>query len=174
MPRTATVVAVALLLSPGLASAQSLTEAAAKERERRKGQAAPKVYTEDDLHRAGARAAGGFGSVEAAPSPDTAKPAATGQAAAGKPEKPEKTEEELRQEQEKAWREKLQKANDEVQRLTAETDRLQRSANDLSGNVYGAARTETLRQLEAAKAKLAAAQQQVADLQEEGRRSRFR
>jgi hypothetical protein len=172
MSRTATVVAAALLLLPGLAAAQSLTEAAAKERERRKSQAAPKVYTEDDLRRAGMRGTANVGGGAAEASPEPAKTAGAGQAAAAKP--PEKTEDELRQEQEKAWREKLQKATEEVQRLTAQADRLQRALNDLSGNIYGAARSESLRQLEDTKAKLAAAQQQVADLQDEGRRSRFR
>jgi hypothetical protein len=172
MPRTAIVVAAGLLLWPGLASTQSLPEAAAKERERRKSQAAPKVYTEDDLRRAGTRAVGGVGGGAAEPGAEPAKPAAAGQPAAAKP--PEKTEDELRQEQAQAWREKLQKANEEVGRLTAQADRLQRGLNDLTGNIYGSARSETLRQLEDTKAKLAAAQQQVADLQEEGRRSRFR
>jgi hypothetical protein len=171
MHKTTVVVAVALLL-PGLAGAQSLTEAAVKERERRKSQAAPKVYTEDDLRRAGSLGTANVGGGAAEPSPAPAKPAGTGPAAAAKP--PEKTEDELRQEQEKAWREKVQKATEEVQRLTAQANRLQQAVNDLTGNIYGAARTENLRQLEDTKAKLAVAQQQVADLQDEGRRSRFR
>jgi small-conductance mechanosensitive channel len=172
MPRSVVFVAAVLLLWPALASTQSLPEAAAKERERRKGQAAPKVYTEEDLQRAGTRAVGGAEAVAAESGAEPGKPAAAGKAAGAKP--PEKTEDELRQEQEKAWREKLQKATEEVQRLTAQADRLQRGVNDLTGNIYGAARTETLKQLEDTKAKLAAAQQQVVDVQEEGRRSRFR
>jgi hypothetical protein len=180
MPRTAIVVAGVLLLSPGLASPQSLVEAAAKERDRRKGQAAPKVFTDDDLRRAGMKASGAWGGSGEPGAEQTAKPAAEpgakpaagGQAASAKA--PEKTEDELRQEQEKAWREKLQKAEEDVQRLSAQAERLQRGLNDLTGNVYGSARTESLRQLEDTKAKLATAQQQVADIQEEGRRSRFR
>ncbi len=45
---------------------------------------------------------------------------------------------------------------------------------DLSGNLYGSQRTNLLNQSEKASAELKAAQQQVAALEEEGRRSRFR
>jgi ElaB/YqjD/DUF883 family membrane-anchored ribosome-binding protein len=102
-----------------------------------------------------------------------ASPAA-GQPGAAQPGTKPKTDDEIRAEQQQAWRDKLKKAQDEVQRLTQLTESLQSGLNDLTGNVYGSARTNMINQLEAAKGELKAAQGQVAAIEEEGRRSRFR
>jgi hypothetical protein len=166
---------VAVLVGlPSFAAAQSLAEAAAKEREKRKGQKAGKVITEDELRRAGHGPGNANVSMSA---PDPAASPATGQAAAGAPQagtaKP-KTDDEIRAEQEQAWRDKLKKAQEEVQRLTQLTAALQNNLNDITGNVYGSQRTSLLNQLEQAKAQLATAQGQVTALEDEGRRSRFR
>jgi len=53
-------------------------------------------------------------------------------------------------------------------------DRLQSALNDISQNLYGATRTGLLNRLDQAQKDLAAAKQKVADLQEEGRRNRYR
>ncbi len=167
---------VAVLVGlPSVCAAQSLAEAAAREREKRKGQKAGKVITEDELRRAG-HGSGNANVSMSAPDP-AASPAASSQgatgAAQGGADKP-KTDEELRADQEKAWREKLKKAQEEVQRLTQLTAALQTSLNDMTGNVYGSQRTNVMNQLEQAKAQLLTAQGQVTALEDEGRRSRFR
>jgi len=148
------------------AFAQGLADAAARERERRKKQPQAKVYTESELRTSGRGNLTGLENQapqgEASPQPA----AAPGGAA--------KSEDETRAEQETAWREKLQQANQDVERFRGQVDSLQRDLNDLSGNIYGAGRTKLLNEIETARKSLADAQQRVADLQEEGRRSRFR
>jgi DNA repair exonuclease SbcCD ATPase subunit len=175
MRRLLTFATAAALALPHLAAAQSLAEIAAREREKRKGQKPTgKVITEDDLRRGGQ----GRGTVNSEPTA-TASPA-PGQAAqggaaaaAGAAEKP-KTDDEVRAEQEKAWRDKLKKAQDDVQRVTQALDAVQKHLGDLTGNLYGSQRTTLLTEQDKLKAELQTAQQQVAALEDEGRRSRFR
>jgi len=157
---------VSVLAAP--AFSQSLAEAAKKERERRKTQPEAKVYTEGDLRRAGQGSVSVSGQysepAQPAASPSPATPGSESQ----------KSEDEVRNEQEQAWRDKLQQANQDVQRYQEQVTNLQQAANDLTGNLYGSGRTKLLNELEQARKNLAEAQQRVAQLQEEGRRSRFR
>jgi hypothetical protein len=174
--RHAMTLAVAVLLAwPAVAQAQSLAEAAAKEREKRKGHAPGKVLTEDDLRTAGrsgnANVDTGAQAPNAAASPAAGKEGAATKDANGKPK--EKTEDEIRAEQQNVWRDKLKKAQEDVSRLSGLVGQIQTSVNDMTGNVYGSQRTALLNNLEKAKADLQAAQQQVGALQEEGRRNRF-
>lgn len=166
------ILAVAVLLLPGLCGAQSLGELAAKERERKKGQKTGKVFTEEDLNKAGQ---GGAANVQtSAPVAATsASPEAPAPAGAAAPNKP-KTEDELRAEQEQAWREKLKQAQEERQRLIEAQGKIQANLNDLTGNIYGAQRTTLLTLLDKTKAELQATDQQIEALQEEGRRNRYR
>jgi chromosome segregation ATPase len=154
---TLTLVAVLGLAALPVA-AQSLTEAAAKEKERRKGKAA-KTYTEDDL-RGGPR----LQTSEAEPAPGASpKPGAS----------PAAAEDEATKRQ-KAWRESLDNANKEVAHYTSEAQRLQLALNDNTVDMYSPGRLQAQQSLEEAKQKLAEAQKQVADLQEEARRNRWR
>lgn len=164
--------AASLLFVPARSSAQSLAEIAAKEKEKKKGKQA-KVYTEDDLRRAKPNPNLAGGEDAAAATPAEGAPA---EAKEGAPQekKKEKTEEELRAEQETGWRQKLQKAREDVTRLSAEVDRLQGVLNDTTVNIYSATRTNALSQLEQTKQQLAAAQQAVTDLEDEGRRRGYR
>lgn len=139
------------------AAAQSLTEAAAKEKERRKGKAA-KTYTENDL-RGGPR----LEVSEAEPAPGASPSPAASPAA----------EDEATKKQ-KAWRESLDNANKEVAHYTGEVTRLQEALNDNTVDMYTPGRLQAVQAHEAAKQKLAEAQKLVADLQEEGRRNRWR
>lgn len=165
-----------LLATTALVSAQSLGELAAKEqarreKERQKHGGASKVITEADLHGAGRGTYSNAGATSPAPEASPAEAAATeAKPAAAK----EKTPEEIRAEQENDWRQRIQKARDEVTRLAAQLDRLQQSLNDLSGPVYGSGRTALLNQFETTKTDLAAARQKVGDLEEEGRRNSYR
>lgn len=164
-----TVLCATLLALPAFVSAQSLGEAAEKAKRERKGGAKPKVITDADLRR---------GTVPEPPvssseSTTAAEPAPADAAATGAPAK-EKTEDELRAEAEAAWRKRLQDKRDEIARLNSEASQLQASLNDLSQNLYGSNRATTMTRLDEVKKQLAAAQGAVTDLEEEGRRSRFR
>jgi hypothetical protein len=161
-----------LTLVPGISvvQAQSMAELAAKEKEKRKTQKPAKVYDEFELKRSGQ---GIPAYVPATATSSTSSPAPTA-APSGAAGAKEKTADELQAEAEKAWREKLQKANQEVQSFSQLADSIQKNLGDMTGNMYGSQRTSLLSQLEQVKADLSAAQQRVADLQEEGRRSRFR
>jgi len=153
-----------------VAEAQGMAELAAKEKAKRKAQKTGKVYDEYELKRSGQGVpayvpADTTATTAASPAPPTAAAAPGAKA---------KTAEELQAEAEKAWREKLQKATQEVQTLGQLVESLQKNLNDTTGNIYSAQRTNQMAQLEQAKTDLAAAQQRLADLQEEGRRSRYR
>jgi hypothetical protein len=163
-------------LLPGASSGQSLADAAAKEKERRKGHSG-RVYTEEDLRRAGAARAREGAPTEAAAAPDAAvapKESAGKEGAAAEGAAKPKTDDEVRADQEKAWRDRLAKANADVARLSAQAEELQRGANDLTQNLYGASRAGQLAKLEETRKQLAAAQDAVSTLEDEGRRSRFR
>jgi hypothetical protein len=166
---TVSVVALAAVV----AWPQSLAEIAAREKarqekERRKAGGPAKVITEDDLRGRGAGTYSQPGTGTAASPGASPSPAASPGA-----EKP-KTEEELRAEAEKAWREKLQHFQTEVTRLEGVVASLQTDLGDLSGPLYGGSRTALLNRMEGAQKSLAAAKQQVADIEEEGRRNRYR
>jgi hypothetical protein len=167
----AALVAAAFLVFPLAVSAQSLGEAAERaKRERAKG-TKTKVITEHDLRSAGSEVP--VTSAETTAPAEATETPKEGTAAAA-PATVEKTEEELRAEAEGKWRERLQKANDDVTRLREEQSQVQRALNDVSQNLYGATRTGLLNRLEAVNKDLATAQQSLMDLEEEGRRSRYR
>jgi hypothetical protein len=166
-----TAVAIAALASPSLA--QSLAEVAARTKKKDEGKAKPaKVYTETDLRKPSSSgsmsAMEGPADTEASPAPAAGAP---GAAPAG--EKP-KTEDELNAEKQEEWRQRLQHAQSEVARITTEVDRAQTSLNDLTGPLYGGNRAGLINRLEEGQRQLALAKQQVADLEEEGRRARYR
>lgn len=164
-------------LPAGADAPRTLGEAAAKEKDKKKP---AKVYTEDDLH----NRKGGSGSYSQPAAEGTSTDAsATGQKkaegdkTAAKPgEKPAdkpKTEDELRAEAEKGWQDRVAQAQKDVGTWSAEVDRLQASLND-NRPAYAPGRAQALEALENAKKQLAAAQQTLAGLQEEGRRNRYR
>lgn len=178
--RTGGTALAALLVSAALVAAQSLGELAAKEQERREKErqkrgGASKVLTENDLGGARRGTFSNPGATSPAPSPEAspAAGAATDAQSAAAPAK-EKTPDEIRADQENAWRERIQQARDEETRLAAQLDRLQQSLNDLSGPLYGSSRASLMTQFETTKSELAAARQRVAALEEEGRRNAYR
>jgi hypothetical protein len=173
----ATLLAVAATVTPAMA--QSLGEIAERERIRREKEAAKrpaaKVITEDELR--GRRTSGTVSqpaadaAVVATAAPAAAAAPAAGAAPAGAP--PEKTEEELRAEKQAEWRQKLQEAQANVSTLRARQDQIQAELND-TRTVYGPNRASLLNHLEKTKSALAQAEQTVTNLEEEGRRSRYR
>ena len=176
MRATPTLALVAVLALPSFAAAQSIAELAAREREKRKTQKpAGKVITDEDLRRGSAgRGTVNTGMPETAPAATAAPGAPTTTPAAAPGAQKPKTEEELRAEQEQAWRERLKKAQAEVQRVTQALDAVNRSLADMTGNLYGAQRTTLLGELDKLKVEQHVVQQQLAAVEEEGRRSRFR
>jgi cell pole-organizing protein PopZ len=166
-----TAVAAVVLASPS--PAQSLAEVAArtkKKAEEDKTAKPAKVYTESDLH--GRPGASGSMSQMEGPATAAASPAPGASPAAGA--KPPKTEEEERAEKSAEWRDRLQKAEAEVTRLSEEVNRAQTALNDISGPLYGGTRAGLITRVEEGKRQLVIAQQNVVDLQEEGRRARYR
>ena len=166
----AALMAAAVLALPQVVSAQSLGEAAERAKKERKGGSKSKVITNDELRQAGGTR---YEPPVTSSEPEPAAAPADGAAPATTPAKPEKTEDELRAEAQANWRDRVQKAQAEVTRLNAEANTLQTSLNDLSQNLYGSNRANTMTRLDEVKKQLAAAQQAVVDLEEEGRRSRF-
>jgi len=168
----ATLVAAAAILTGPVASAQSLGEAAAREKAKRKGKTEPaKVFTDDDL-----RSAGGVANVPAAvdaPADGQAKAEGEKAGQAKKKEK-EKTPDELQAEQQAAWRKKVDHIQSEVNRIRGMVTAMQRDLNDTSGGVYTPRRASLQTGLDEAQKNLAAAEQMLADLQEEGRRNGYR
>jgi hypothetical protein len=140
-------------------AAQSLTEAAAKEKERRKGKVA-KTYTESDL-----RGAPRLEASEAEPAPGASPSPAASPAPAGAADDAAKKQ--------KAWRQNLDNANKEVAHYTSEIERVQLALNDNTVNPYSPGRAQAVEALETAKQMLAESQKKVADLQEEGRRNHW-
>jgi hypothetical protein len=163
----------AVALAAAIAWPQSLAEIAAREKERqekvkRKTGGAAHVITEDDLR---GRGAGTYSQPGAS---TAATPSASPSPGASPGAEKQKTEDEIRADQEKAWRDRLEHFQGEVTRLTGVVDSLQRDLGDLTGTLYGGARTNLLNRLDAAQKSLAEARQQVEAIQEEGRRNRYR
>jgi hypothetical protein len=168
-------VATALFLAPGALHSESLAEAAAKEKARRKAlqdsaKKPVKAYNEDDLSRAG----GGSGTVsvtngpDAAPAADAAKPAEGGTGAKG-----EKSEDEKRAEASAAWRKSLEDANKAAATYREQVTKLQNGMNDTS-NLYSPSRKFAENMLVETQAKLKESEAKIADLEEQGRRAGYR
>jgi hypothetical protein len=173
----ASLLAAAFLLSAMPSSAQSMAELAAREKERRsKAKNAGKAYTESDLGKGGTSAPAAAAPTSAAPAAADSKATTAAEAAkpAGDAAQKEKTDDELKAERERVWRDKLTQANAEITRLQSRADDLQRALNDLSQNLYGSTRARQASELEQVQQALAASRKSLEDLQEEGRRSGYR
>jgi hypothetical protein len=167
--------AVAVILAGSVATAQSLADAAARERAKRKGktQGSTKVIDEEELRKAGGNVAspaatdGGTG---------TAAPGqGDGTAGAKPPAKAtdEKSPAQIKAEQAAAWRQKLDLARKQVGVYQDLIRALQLDLNDMSGGVYTPRRAAAQTNLEKTQKELQAAQQTVADLEAEGQRNGY-
>ena len=172
----ATAAAVIAAFAPST-PAQSLGEIAARTRKKDEDKKKAKVYTEADL-RGRPAASGAMSQMDG---PDGTSTATSTQSpdpgmGSGVPpagDKP-KSEEEERAEKQTEWRARLQHAESEVARISGEVDRAQTALNDFSGALYGGNRAGLINRVDEGKRQLALAQQLVQDIQEEGRRARFR
>jgi hypothetical protein len=183
----AALAAVAIGLASMPASGQSLGEAAAREKERkekasREGKPRPpvKVITEDELR--GRMSSGTLSQPAADLSDSSSTPAEGGDGSAAaaavpapvaRPGAPEKTGEELRTERQTEWRNRLQAGQAKVATLRTRRQQMETELADLK-TLYGPNRASIANHLERAKADLAAAEQEVANLEDEGRRNRYR
>jgi hypothetical protein len=159
---------LALLLVPPPSPGQSLADAAAKEKARRKAAQKGKSFTDDDLR------GGGGGSVSTGTDPASGGSSTAKPADAGKPTGKQKTEDEVKAEQTAAWRKRVEVANKKVTVLQETIDKIQLDLNDMSGGVYSSRRATLLSLLDDTKKQLDAAQQSVADLEDEGRKNLYR
>jgi type II secretory pathway pseudopilin PulG len=168
---------VASLVVPALASAQSLAEVAAREKERREA-AGKKVksYSEDDLRRSG----GAASSFETSSSDDAAaaptEGAAPAEGASGDDSTtttvaPKEKGADAQLAEKKAYNEKLQKAQDELNDTAAQIDKIQKDLANNSANYYSAARTEMLNRLDGLTKKYATQKDALESVRAEGRKS---
>ena len=159
--RRALAVAVVLCAAAPLA-AQSLGEAAEKQKKERKGQA--KVYTEDDLRRAGMRTAT---PPEMAPAGEAAK----AEPAAAKPKGDEKTDDQLRAEKRAEFEKKIQEQLATIAQVRKAMDDAQRELSDLSNYTMGPRRAALMKVLDDGNAEIAKANAAIADIEEQARRA---
>jgi hypothetical protein len=171
--------AAAVILTGSVATAQSLADAAAREREKRKGktQGTTKVINEEELRKAGGNVASPAATDAGTGSTGTASTTATNDAAAGAkpPAKAadEKSPDQIKAEAMAAWRQKLDLARKQVGVYQDLIKALQSDLNDMSGGVYTPRRASAQTNLEKTQGELAATQQTVADLEAEGKRNGY-
>ncbi len=161
----------ALLLVAAASPAQSLSDAAAKEKARRKTVTAPgKVITDEEL-RTGGGTVSSPGQPAATPSPSPS-PGAAGAAKKDGPK--EKTADELSAEAQADWRKRMAEATQEAATRRERVNQIQLALNDTSGGTFTPRRAALQTQLEQAQKDAATADQKVATLVEEGRRQGWR
>jgi hypothetical protein len=175
--------AAAVILTASAATAQGLADAAAREREKRKGKAqgSAKVITEEELRKAGGNVsspAATDGGTGTSGTSTTGTTPGQGDATAGAkpPAKAadEKSPEQIKAEQTAVWRQKLDLARKQVGVYQDLIKALQSDLNDMSGGVYTPRRAAAQTNLEQTQKELLAAQQTVADLEAEGQRNGYR
>ena len=175
IPKLVAVAAVSLLLVPSAGFGQSVAEAAAKEKARRKAleesnKKPAKSYSDADLGNAkGTNASFPSGADAAAPDAAAAKEA-TG---SGTKEK-EKTDDEKLAEASAAWRKNLESANKAAGTYRDQVAKIQNDLNDTSGGLYSARRATLMGLLDDTKKKLAESEAKIADLEDQGRRNGYR
>jgi peptidoglycan hydrolase CwlO-like protein len=167
-PITVTVLIAGLCMGLGVSTvaAQSLGEIAKSQKEQRKGGTKGVITDEDLAKRSGGARTAATPSGEAGAS-DAGSAASKDTGAAGK------SDEDPRAKAQKAWEERQKSAQEEIDRLTKQVDDLQQGLGDARNTQFGANRKRVADQLEEARAKLAAAQQRMDDLEEERRREGF-
>ena len=165
--------AVACVLAPWEAvpaSAQSLAEAAAKERERRKGKTS-KVVTEAELRSSGrptatppelAPAEEGAPAGSASPAPGAA-PAEAGA--------PAKTDEELRADKKADLERRLKQQNDIIAATRKMMEQAQLELNDTGNLTFGGRREALMKIMEEHQKEIAQAEAAIEQIREEARRA---
>jgi hypothetical protein len=167
-------IAALCLVGPGALSAQSFGDAAAKEKARRKAadakakKPAP-TFTNDDLGRSGG---GNASFADGGTAEGADKDKKDGAGAADKTT--EKSADDKQAEAAALWHKNLDTANKNVTIYRDTINRIQADLNDTSGGFYSARRTTLMNLQEETKKKLADAERQVTDLEDQGRRAGYR
>ncbi|MGE0452183.1 MAG: hypothetical protein AB7O37_06700 [Vicinamibacteria bacterium] len=172
---SAAVVTTLALCGASAVSAQSLAEAAAKEKARRKGNVT-KVVTDQELRGAGRHLTsldGGAPVGEPSPAPAAEGASAPEDGARTLSAEDQAREDARREANQKAWRQRLQQATAQVTALESEIQLLENSTADMSGNIYSPSRAQQAQRLEAAKGELETARRNLETVQDEGRRNSF-
>ncbi len=141
------------------AATDSLTDAAQREKERRKASPKGKVYTENNLPRP---VAGGFErATEDAPSSAAAAPSG----------KPEKTVDEIRAEKKAGYEKRIADQLKTMEVVRKAMDNAQLELNDVNTITnYGSRKDALLKILDDGQAELKKGDQAIADIEEEARR----
>jgi len=167
----------ATLMLASITSAQGLGAAAAREKEKRAATPAKpvKVYTDQEIHTAPddpvtAADATGDGTAAKTGTGDAKK----GDAKLTDEEKAAKAEAEAKAKAEADWRARLDQARKDAAQQTEMIGSLNAELGDLSAMTYGQGRANKLNRLEELKQQLAQTQANIANLEEEGRRNRYR
>jgi hypothetical protein len=157
------VLSAAFLLLGSFASTQGIGDAAAREKERRKGtEGGGKVYTEGDLGP----------SMVLVATPENLPAAYEDDAVEGSDDREAASEEDQRAEA--AWRRKLERVRKEEEVYKDMVDFLQLQLNDMTGGIYNYGRASKISFLEENKQLLAEVQERIATLEEEGPVNRYR
>jgi hypothetical protein len=166
-----TILAVAALLVGGVASAQGLGDAAAREKQKRQSEetAQGKVYTEDDLGPSMAPVA-----VPQTLPASTEEESSAEEAGEGEAQQDTASADEQKEQAQEAWRQKLEQARKEAEVYEDVIDKIQLELNDISGGVYNPGRASKIAFLEENQKLLAQTRQRIADLEDEGRRNGYR
>ncbi len=168
---SAATLTAAVLLLAGVASAQGLGDAAAKEKDKRKGSAPAKVYTENDI--------GGQSVAAPAAAAEPAAAAAGEGATAGTEAKPkseadqEKEAAEKKAKEEAAWKDELDRVRKAEQDARTAIDDIQMQLNDVT-TMYTPGRARATTALEEMKQKQAELAARVVTLEAEGRSKGYR
>jgi hypothetical protein len=162
---TTALVAAAALLVPASVRAQSLGEIAAETKEKKNKKPA-KTYTEEDLAKTKAPA-NVMDGVSTGATPD-AKPGDKAGGDAGK------TEGDAKAAADKAWKDKIKAANDQVATLQKQIDAMQNDLNNNQVDPYSPGRLQLQAKFEETQKQLAAAQANVTDLEDQARRAGVR
>jgi hypothetical protein len=176
IPSTTAVVVAAFILVPSVGFGQSLAEAAAKEKARRKAleesrKKPARSYSDADL----ANAKGSNASFPSgADAPASTEPTTGSEAAGAEPKEGEKTEEQRQAEASAGWRKSLDAANKDAATYRDQAAKIQNDLNDTSGGIYSSRRATLVTLLEETQRKLAETEAKVADLEEQGRRNGYR
>ncbi|MGE0452184.1 MAG: hypothetical protein AB7O37_06695 [Vicinamibacteria bacterium] len=163
---------VACVLAPWEAvpaSAQSLAEAAAKERERRKGKTT-KVVTDAELRSSGRPTAT---PPELAPAEEGAPAGSASPAPGASPaaEAPQKSDEELRAEKKADLERRLKQQNDIIAATRKMMEQAQLELNDTGNLTFGGRREALMKIMEEHQKEIAQAEAAIEQIREEARRA---
>ena len=171
MKRIVPALVAALLLTPAVVPAQSLGEAAARDKEKKekdKSRKPAKAYTEEDLRGKLNGTMSNPGSTASPTGSSTGDATAASPAPADAPETAEEQEAAL-----KNWRARRDHVQSEITRINAALASFEARLADNTQPMYGPGRDALVKNVERSKADLVRAQADLATIETEGRSKSF-